>query len=561
MSNDFYTTPGNPLEEENPTPTQTPITYGESKILNEVYYNCTECNSLIEILSINEKDNTIEFKCSNNKDNYHQKSMSIKEFLNKMTNNTNNNVNKDLCEVHKNKYMSFCFNCNKHLCKECLKTREHIYHNKNNVIEIQPINSELKAIKDIIHYYDDKLENMKSKKIIIKQKLNDTIEKYKINIQNCLKTKLEKNEESKNNELKNNETKFLSEIKKLKNKYEKDIKSLKQTFLQTEGKINNKYKLKKEKIEIFCNGKIKILENIYDRIMKKISIEQKIEDLTNLKRINKLVYNTYNLYNNNYFNAKNINNIIINFHKSNDIIKNNIQKTASENDYEIILKLSMEELKNQISQTALNKDDKKDDNQSYYNLELNLLEYEKQKLFLERKLNEKNNELEKLKEKYEKEIKDLKNQNETKEILINNSLNNSSSNSNIIKEYSNGRYIGGILNDKREGKGSFYYKNGKKYEGEWKNDTEEGFGIMKYKNGDQYEGYFKKGKKEGKGIYYYNNGNRYEGDWLGDKKDGKGIFYGSNGDRKVGDYSKGKPFGKHVILFANGEVEQRESNN
>ena len=45
-------------------------------------YNCTEYSSLIEIISINEKDNIIKFKC-NNKDNIHKK-ISIKEYLNKM---------------------------------------------------------------------------------------------------------------------------------------------------------------------------------------------------------------------------------------------------------------------------------------------------------------------------------------------------------------------------------------------------------------------------------------------------------------------------------------------
>ena len=48
--------------------------------LNEIYYNCTECSSHIEILYINEKANTIEFKCINNN---HIKKLSIKEYINK----------------------------------------------------------------------------------------------------------------------------------------------------------------------------------------------------------------------------------------------------------------------------------------------------------------------------------------------------------------------------------------------------------------------------------------------------------------------------------------------
>ena len=32
---------------------------------NDIFYNCTECSSLIEILSIDENKNIIEFKCIN----------------------------------------------------------------------------------------------------------------------------------------------------------------------------------------------------------------------------------------------------------------------------------------------------------------------------------------------------------------------------------------------------------------------------------------------------------------------------------------------------------------
>ena len=53
----------------------------QNKQLNELYYNCTECSSSIEILSINEKEGNIEFKCSNNN---HIQKISIKDYINKM---------------------------------------------------------------------------------------------------------------------------------------------------------------------------------------------------------------------------------------------------------------------------------------------------------------------------------------------------------------------------------------------------------------------------------------------------------------------------------------------
>ena len=43
---------------------------------DELYYNCSECSSLIEIISINEDNNTIEFNCLNKEKN-HPKRLSI----------------------------------------------------------------------------------------------------------------------------------------------------------------------------------------------------------------------------------------------------------------------------------------------------------------------------------------------------------------------------------------------------------------------------------------------------------------------------------------------------
>ena len=104
------------------------------KELDNIYYNCSECSSLIEIISINEKNNIIKFKC-NNKNNNHNKEMIIKEYLKKMKKNK---------IIHNKEYIKYYFNCNKHLCKLCLKSKEHIKHNKSNIIvEIQPNKEDL----------------------------------------------------------------------------------------------------------------------------------------------------------------------------------------------------------------------------------------------------------------------------------------------------------------------------------------------------------------------------------------------------------------------------------
>ena len=532
-----------------PTPTPTPTTTStpgfENKVLKEIYYNCTECNALIEILSIDEKENTIEFLCSNQ----HKKLMPIKEFLDKMMDNDNVDINKDICQIHKNQYMSFCFDCKKHLCKDCLKTRDHIYHNKNNIIEIQPIKTELKIIKKIVKYYDDKLEKLKNKKFLTKKRLNSFLDKCKTDIDNILQKEINNSETKKKLELENNKIKFSSDIKKIREKYEREIKNLKEIFNKNEIIIDNKYQIKKEKLELYYKYKFLLYQNKCDDILRKVSFDKNIENLTNLKRLNELVYNTYNLYKNNYYNSKNINNIIISLHQNNIHFKSFIQNESSETDYEIILKSLFKNVKKEVTQRNIN-DENFDSNQYFSQLE----DFEKQKLLLERKLNEKIIEFKKKENDYQSQIAKLKNNIDENKFLMNSSL----SSSNEKKEYKEGRYIGSIIDGKREGIGIFIYVNGKRYEGEWKNDKIDGRGIMFYKNGDKYDGYFANNKKEGKGTYYYNNGNTYVGDWKNDKKGGKGIFYGKEGQRKMGDYFEGKPIGKHVILHVNGEVEIKE---
>jgi hypothetical protein len=133
---------------------------------NDDQYNCPECSSIIEIKSINEKDNLLEYKCLNCNKNQTKK-IKIKTFLEKMEKRAGNKVNDDSCQIHNNnKFISYCFDCNCHLCFECLKLREHLYHNKNNIIEIQPIQEELNIIEEIISYYKIKIDTLEEEKQI-----------------------------------------------------------------------------------------------------------------------------------------------------------------------------------------------------------------------------------------------------------------------------------------------------------------------------------------------------------------------------------------------------------
>ena len=111
----------------------------------------------------------------------------------------------------------------------------------------------------------------------------------------------------------------------------------------------------------------------------------------------------------------------------------------------------------------------------------------------------------------------------------------------------------------KQGKGIWYGSEepyiGDWYEGDFKNDKFDGKGIYYFKNGERYEGDCRNGKKEGKGIFYFKSGNRYEGDFKNDKREGNGVMYYQNGDREMGNYKNDKKVGMHVILSKDGKTE------
>lgn len=74
--------------------------------------------------------------------------------------------------------------------------------------------------------------------------------------------------------------------------------------------------------------------------------------------------------------------------------------------------------------------------------------------------------------------------------------------------YGNGRYKGETVNGIRSGKGTMYYKNGNRFEGIYENDSRK-TGTLYYKIGDKYVGQFHDNKLEGEGTYYFKNGDIY----------------------------------------------------
>ena len=65
-----------------------------------------------------------------------------------------------------------------------------------------------------------------------------------------------------------------------------------------------------------------------------------------------------------------------------------------------------------------------------------------------------------------------------------------------------------------EGQGTYHYKNSL-YIGNWKKNKKEGKGIIHYSNGDCYDGDFLNNLRDGRGIYCYKEkDNCYQGNWI-----------------------------------------------
>ena len=323
---------------EAPTPTQK----SSKEELNEEYCTiCPECSSAIEITLINEENNIIEFKCLKDNNKY---VMTIKEYLEKVKNYEKKNIEnlKDKCKKHSscinNDYISFCFDCNIHLCNHCLKTRIHIKHRKSNIIEIQPVDEELNIIDEVIKDYKNKLENLRKEQINTIKSLKDLLKKNEIIEGNKLQKKIKNNKNKEEKELELNKNSFLNDIKIIKRKYEEEIKIRKNKFLENNNNINNKYKIIIEKEKIKYKLIIEKLNKKCDDDIKNYQFEKRINYTDNMLKLNEIINIIYHNYNNNYYNAVNINNLLLYYCES-EYINEKIMKKILKKNYENMLKI------------------------------------------------------------------------------------------------------------------------------------------------------------------------------------------------------------------------------
>ena len=466
-------------------------TLEEMPQLNEINYNCTKCSSPIEILSLNEKECSIEFKCINNN---HELKMAIKDYINKMKSFNDKNINNDICDIHNKKFECYCTDCNKHLCKECLMTREHIDHSKYNIIEYQPNKKELNIIENIIKYYEDKIRILENEGLNKTKVLNNKLKKYKIKLNKKRELKLEENENKMEKELKIKYNNYIKESNNIKIKYENEKKSCKDKYMKSVNEIKSKYKTKNGYDDIQYKIDMENLNKKYEKIIKKFNFYKKIENMNQIRRLNEIIFNTYNMYNNNYFNSININAILINNYKTKiyfndgliDIYKNinKIKNVKEKQKEKVNKKINNNELREKNKKKVINVKKIFENKKCAFIIPL-IFSFIDEKVKLETV-------------KYNKNLQNK----------ININLNN-------YKLFSN-KYI--VYESKGKGK-EYDYDGDLRYEGEYLNGKRHGKGKEYNYNGELiYEGEYLKGKRHGKGKEkeYYGN-ILYDGEYF-DKK-------------------------------------------
>jgi hypothetical protein len=121
-------------------------------------------------------------------------------------------------------------------------------------------------------------------------------------------------------------------------------------------------------------------------------------------------------------------------------------------------------------------------------------------------------------------------------------------------------YIGGLVNNIKNGNGIMEFFNGDIYDGDWVNDEMHGKGKYQFENGDIYIGEMKNNYRHGKGEMSYANGYSVNATFSFNKIIGNGVYYGLNKIKLyVGEFKndifhgKGKLYHETKTKFYSGQ--------
>ena len=72
--------------------------------------------------------------------------------------NIKKNFQDSICDKHKKKFVSYCFDCNTHFCEKCINSNIHINHYISNFNMLKLSEDELKLCEEIIKYKNAQIE-------------------------------------------------------------------------------------------------------------------------------------------------------------------------------------------------------------------------------------------------------------------------------------------------------------------------------------------------------------------------------------------------------------------
>ena len=227
------------------------------KLNSDDSFAYTTCSYPVEIFKINDSENTITFKYLNPKEKETTKTIPISSYLdlikkynclyrecslchNKQkklkdnstfsycikcdeiicldcitkhleTNKKNHpNLNKDYiiknneksikCPLHpKENNLTFCFDCDTHICKECMKSKKHVMHSKSCLLEVLVTDGIKNILNGIIDIYKERIKGLNEEKEQKKEKEIELFNKKEEKIKEKQKIKKNKIEEKKKN--------------------------------------------------------------------------------------------------------------------------------------------------------------------------------------------------------------------------------------------------------------------------------------------------------------------------------------------------------------------------
>jgi len=404
-------------------PLPTPSEIGETEeFKSNNFTKCPDCGSSIEILSIYE--NRIEYRCLNEKNEHIEETKftkTIEEYLKNIIRNKDNKIDKCHIENHNlNNYVGYCLDCKFHLCDECLKTKEHINHRKSYMVEIQPIEEEIKLIKEVIVDLRKKKKNLEDEEKEKVEEINKSLNKEMEEEKKVYKRTKDDNGKKKEEELKENKNIYLNDIENIKKEYEEKLKIRKNQYLKDNEKIIAEFKLIDEKLNTEFELKKKKLNESSDLVKLNLGFMDKIKNTENMLKLNEIIYNTYDKYKSNYYNSMSINNLLLYYNDNEEI--NNKMRDILGNKYDKIINIRKKKFNEDIEMQLtkeLNKTKKENEELDKKNKELenrlnNILEEKKKKM--NEILNGKNNELKEL----ELKLKDYEIKNNNLELEIKN---------------------------------------------------------------------------------------------------------------------------------------------